>query len=181
MTLSRELDQFLLWIKQHALPNFAEQSKDLYTEDYQVVYDELCRLGSLMRDSVEKGHKGKFDHYKTEYLKWFEKVNQRIAKQIYADILDDFLDQAPNNLEAEKLALSTAWGDPLLSHWLSAQARMTNPQGEEVFIVANERHIPQGKSFLMLSEVPYLASSGHDPWEFVKNRRAYVKKFSTAS
>lgn len=181
MDLSRELDRFLLWVKQYALPGFAEKSKDVYTEDYQVAYDELCRLGALMRDAVEKKQSGQFGYYRKLYVELFERVNTIIAKNVYADMLDDFLDQAPNNQEAEKMALSVVWQDPLLSYWLPAQARMTGPQGQEVFIVANDRHIPQGKTFVKLSEIPYLANSGLDPWEYVTNRRAYAQKNTIAS
>jgi hypothetical protein len=177
MNLERELTTFHGWLKEYALPGFAEKAKDTYTAEYGIAYDELSSLGQQMRIAVDKNKLEDFNLARRAYLDLFTYVNEQMAKTEYADAVDHYLDQQMSNDDARKKALDFMWRDSKLQYWLPVHAEIKGPQGQEVFLVANERHTPRGKAYLKISEITYLKNSGLDPWEYVSNRRACEKTY----
>ena len=172
MTLENELGQFLNWLKTHALKGFRGYTDDHYfDEKYRTYTEELEYLADEIKSAVRRSDKGHFEICKEAYEKMFVEVNVTLAKASYNSLIDKYLNEGFEDADAQRYALEMLWQDKLISYWLPVSAILKNTNGQEVFIVANERHIPRGKSYVLVSELKYLASSGRNPWEYVQNRR----------
>ena len=174
MDLEKELAKFLAWLREYALPGFNEKAKDTYTDDYKIVYDELVVVATHMKHAAKIGNDSFFETLKKEYVTLFGQVNELIARQLHADALDHYLDEGLSNEDANKAAVEHLWANKAAAYWFPVALSMKGPHGQEVFLVANERHTPQGKDYVTISELESLRSSGRNPWEVVSNRRAYA-------
>jgi hypothetical protein len=169
-----QLRDYLAWLKDHALPQFRDAASDMYDleEDYQTAEESLEYYALEMKKAVERGHSEVFDRFKAKYTKLFDHVNESIARNLYEQEVNKFLHKGHNQIDAEKHALEILWQEPNFRYYLRAYAVLKDDNGREVFLVANERHIPQDNLYVLTSELESLKNSGLDPWEYVSNRRA---------
>ena len=172
--LINQLREYLSWLRDHALPGFRDASADMYDteEDYITVEESLLYSSLEMKKCVERNDQENFDRFKAKYTRLFDHVNKNIALTMFEETMDKYLEKGHVGVDAEKYALEELWEDPKLRYYLPAQAILKHQDGREVFLVANERHIPQDNLYVLTSELEYLQSSGLDPWDYVTNRRA---------
>lgn len=174
MPLITQLREFIAWLQAHALEGFRDFSEDFYDTDntYEIASEVLAEYGSQMKRCVEYNDQINFDRARAEYLRLFDKVNEAIAKQLFADAQDKYLDKNHENSDAERYALEEVWENPKARYYLNAHAILKHQDGREVFLIANERHIPQGNLYVLTTELKDITRSGLDPWEYVTTRKA---------
>jgi len=174
MPLINQLRTFLSWLKDHALPGFREQAEDSFDTEgsYEIAYDVLVEYGSDMKKCVERDDQDNFDIAKAAYIRLFNQINEVIAERMYKDALDKYLDKDHSNADAERYALEEVWQDPRVKYYLKAHAVLKHQDGREVFLIANERHIPRDNHYVITTELEQLKVSGIDPWEYVTTRKA---------
>ena len=172
--LINQLRSFLSWLKEHALPGFKDQAEDYFDTEgtYEIAFDVLVSLGSDMKTAVERGDQQNFNSFKDQYLRLFDKINEFIAKQMFEAARDKYLGQNHSSLDADTYAIEEVWQNPAARYYLKAHVLIKHQDGREVFLIANERHIPRDNLYVITTELEHLRASSIDPWEHVATRKA---------
>lgn len=172
MDLQIEYDGFMAEKKKISLPGFMQRATDEYcTEDFNTVADEMFFLVDEMKTAIQTNDHKHFLHCRDKWEEHFESINTAIANKVFLDLVHRMMRDGMEELEARQNAMGHLWQDPRMRFWLPIQARLKDDEGQKVWLIAHDRHIPQEGNYVTLSEIEYLKSSGRDPWAFVKNRR----------
>jgi hypothetical protein len=169
--LQREVVDFQKFLEGSALPNFKEDSKDCYDFNHEVAFDSLTHCGQKMIEAVRSQDPELFDYAKDHYFKIFTYTNSQLAKQYYEDLLDHYLDEGLDNLDAQTAALEHTWNkDPRYQDWLPSYVVLSNGK-QTVELVGNPRHASKERPYVSTKEVGYLKDHPEvDPWDYVRGR-----------
>lgn len=172
MDLQKDYHEFIEEKKKISLPGFMDRATDEYaTEDFNTVADEMFFLVDEMKSAITANDSKHFFHCRDKWEEHFENINTAIANKVFLDLTNKLVNDGMEEQEARMNACAHLWNDPRMRYWLPTQARLKDGKGRTVWLVGDERHIPQEGNYVTLSEIEYLKSSGLDPWAFVENRK----------
>lgn len=167
MNLESDISAFRDWLHKTFIPEFQEAYKN------SPLPKDLQDYASEMRDAVKLGNEPYYREAKNMYLSLYKNLSIALCKKKYEDILENVNSTFQlSTLEAESMAAEECWKDPILSYWLPLSALLKDTEGREVLLVSRKEHAKKGKSYVTISELNELETSGKDPWEFVNKRGA---------
>lgn len=173
--LQREVAEFRQWLGENALPDFREKSQDTYDHNHNIVFDTLTSFAQEMKDAAIHQDFDEFDSAKEHYIKTFTYANTQIAKQYYEDMLDHFLDEGLDNLNAKSMAIDHVWNKhPLYHEWLPAYVTMS--AGDRSFdLVGSSKFASNERPHVTTKDVAHLSKNPQeDPWKYLRGNDGKV-------
>lgn len=182
MNLHEEIRSFVDWMQTHALRGFREYTTDNYSDDYNTLEDVLLSIAADMKNAVRCGDKIIFAELKGLYVQYFSTINEELARTHYADLLDELLDSNLSNIDAQVMAVSELWKNPLYREYLDVTVHLTSDTtGETLYLVGSHAHAKGRHPYVIAEEIEMLKSKFMDPWEYVRNREVQDEQLKRIS
>ena len=178
--LQTEVELFQQQLKQHALPNFTSESKNLNADGGMLdTFSRLRRHGRAMLASAETNDEILYDVHKEKYIDLFVQANETMAKDAFREILDYYLDSGVEETDARQQAVESLWAeDERYQRWLPVRLEM-HGKSQPLDLVGSPRHAIKGRPYVTAKEVQYLmAHPKIDPWEYVRSRHEKANSFT---
>ena len=173
MNLPERIQSFVGWLQSHALEGFRDYTEDTYSDDYNTLENVLISIAEDMKTATKNNHAERYLISEDLYKDYFITINEEIAGMHYADLLDDLLDSGLDNLDAEVMAVSQLWKNPLYRKYLDLTVHVPHPKTGEILHLISCHEYARGKHpYVTAEEIEMLKQDFKDPWEYVRNRES---------